>query len=74
MSPGALNPGRLIRQATWENDGAGGLFTFDPELVKGHSAPYHPDWKRWGGGNFTLQNQRWVYWPMLKWGDSEHTA
>jgi hypothetical protein len=50
----------------------GGLFTFDPELVKGHSVPYHPDWRRWGGGNYTLQNQRWVFWPMLKWGDSEH--
>ncbi|GGW41929.1 DUF5703 domain-containing protein [Arenibacter certesii] len=50
----------------------GGLFTFDPELVKGQYYAYHPDWRRWGGGNYTLQNQRWIYWPMLKWGDTEH--
>lgn len=50
----------------------GGLFTFDPKLVKNFFSSYHPDWRRWGGGNYTLQNQRWVYWPMLKWGDSEH--
>ena len=49
----------------------GGLFTFDPRLGKGGPS-YHPDWRRWGGGNYTLQNQRWVYWPMLKWGDAEH--
>ncbi|MDC0935387.1 DUF5703 domain-containing protein [Pirellulales bacterium] len=49
----------------------GGLFTFDPRLV-GSGGQYHPDWRRWGGGNYTLQNQRWMYWPMLKWGDAEH--
>ncbi len=50
----------------------GGLFTFDPELVKGQHHPFHPDWRRWGGGNYTQQNQRWIYWPMLKWGDKDH--
>ena len=49
----------------------GGLFTFDPRLGE-DGAPYHPDWRRWGGGNYTLQNQRWIYWPMLKWGDGEN--
>ena len=28
-----------------------------------------PDFRRWGGGSFTAQNQRLVYWPMLKSGD-----
>jgi hypothetical protein len=46
----------------------GGLFSFDPSLVMDRF-PFHPDWRRWGGGIYTLQNQRWVYWPMLKWGD-----
>jgi len=49
----------------------GGLFSFDPSQTPG-GGHYDPDWRRWGGGNYTLQNQRWVYWPMLKWGDSEH--
>ncbi len=49
----------------------GGLFTFDPSQTRG-GGRYDPDWRRWGGGNYTLQNQRWIYWPMLKWGDSEH--
>lgn len=39
----------------------GGLFTFD----EGHT----PDYRMWSGGGFTGQNQRLVYWPMLKSGD-----
>lgn len=46
----------------------GGLFTTDPEFVNGKMA-YTPDFRRWGGGSFTAQNQRLVYWPMLKSGD-----
>lgn len=46
----------------------GGLFTFDPEYVN-PKFPYTPDYRRWGGGSFTAQNQRLVYWPMLKSGD-----
>lgn len=49
----------------------GGVLTFDPGLVAGRF-PFHPDWRAWSGGNYTMQNQRWVYWPMLKWGDFEH--
>ena len=46
----------------------GGLFTYDPSLVKA-DAPFTPDHRDWGGGTHTAQNQRLVYWPMLKSGD-----
>lgn len=46
----------------------GGLFTFDPSLVDSTQA-FTPDYRKWGGGTFTAQNQRLVYWPMLKSGD-----
>jgi len=46
----------------------GGLFTFDPSLVDSAQA-FTPDYRKWGGGTFTAQNQRLVYWPMLKSGD-----
>ena len=46
----------------------GGLFTYDPSLVN-EKAPYTPDHRDWGGGTHTAQNQRLVYWPMLKNGD-----
>lgn len=46
----------------------GGLFTYDPSLVN-NQFPYTPDHRDWGGGTHTAQNQRLVYWPMLKNGD-----
>jgi hypothetical protein len=46
----------------------GGLFTFDPCFVDS-SRNYTPDYRNWGGGIFTAQNQRLVYFPMLKSGD-----
>ncbi len=46
----------------------GGLFTFDPVYVNEENA-YTPDYRNWGGGTMTAQNQRLVYWPMLKNGD-----
>lgn len=46
----------------------GSLFTFDPVFVN-EKTPFKPDFRRWGGGSFTLQNQRLVYWPLLKTGD-----
>lgn len=46
----------------------GGLFTYDPSLVEPRRV-FTPDWRAWGGGSFTAQNQRLVYWPMLKSGD-----
>lgn len=46
----------------------GGLFTYDPRFtdttIKGT-----PDHRNWGGGTHTAQNQRLVYWPMIKSGD-----
>lgn len=39
----------------------GGLFTWD---YNGD-----PDYRKWGGGSMTAQNQRHLYWPMLKSGD-----
>jgi hypothetical protein len=46
----------------------GGLFTYDPIFVtKGQN--FTPDFRNWGGGLMTAQNQRLVYFPMLKGGD-----
>lgn len=46
----------------------GGLFTFDPQFVNPEN-PFTPDFRNWGGGTMTAQNQRLVYWPMLRSGD-----
>lgn len=46
----------------------GGLFTFDPCFVDQNQS-FTPDYRKWGGGTMTAQNQRLVYWPMLKSGD-----
>lgn len=46
----------------------GGLFTFDPVLTD-PTVPFTPDFRRWSGGTFTAQNQRLLYWPLLKTGD-----
>ena len=48
----------------------GGLFTYDPVLTD-TTLKYTPDFRNWGGGTHTAQNQRLVYWPMLKSGDFE---
>ena len=48
----------------------GGLFTYDPSLVDS-SLPFTPDFRNWGGGTMTAQNQRLVYWPLLCSGDFE---
>ena len=60
----------------WPTKFNGGLFTFDPHL--GGKSPwsddplrYTPDFRLWGGGSHTIQNQRLLYWPMLKAGDAE---
>jgi hypothetical protein len=57
----------------------GALFTVDPRFAIGDykdefteevNHDYEtPDFRQWGGGSFTSQNQRLVYWPMLKSGD-----
>ena len=46
----------------------GGLFTFDPVYVDAKST-YTSDFRRWGGGVMTAQNQRLVYYPMFRSGD-----
>ncbi|MGZ3844983.1 MAG: DUF5703 domain-containing protein [Flavisolibacter sp.] len=46
----------------------GGLFTYDPELVN-KDFSFTPDFRNWGGGIHTAQNQRLVYFPMIKDGD-----
>ena len=48
----------------------GGLFTYDP-VYTNPDFTYTPDFRNWGGGLMTAQNQRLVYWPMLKNGDIE---
>jgi len=47
----------------------GGVLTFDPEYEnKSQVGGYTPDYRRWGAA-LTAQNQRLLYWPMLKSGD-----
>lgn len=46
----------------------GGLFTYDPSLTDS-ALRLTPDFRNWGGGTHTAQNQRLVYFPMLKSGD-----
>ena len=54
----------------WPTKFNGGLFTFDPEYVEAaEEYRLSPDYRNWGGGVHTSQNQRLVYWPMLKSGD-----
>ena len=48
----------------------GSLFTFDP-IYADPKCPFTPDFRKWGGGTMTAQNQRLVYWPMLKSGDTD---
>ena len=82
-TPAASTMGSVVRNYTlfrymlgcnargqWPTKFNGGLFTFDPEYVN-DAAEYHlsPDFRNWGGGVHTAQNQRLVYWPMLKNGD-----
>jgi len=46
----------------------GGLFTYDPVTIDSMFT-FTPDFRNWGGGTHTAQNQRLVYWPLLKSGD-----
>lgn len=78
---GEGEPGTAIRNYTlfrymlgcnaygqWPTKFNGGLFTFDPIYVD-EKSNFTPDFRKWGGGTMTAQNQRLVYWPMLKSGD-----
>ncbi|HUT30816.1 MAG TPA: DUF5703 domain-containing protein [Sedimentisphaerales bacterium] len=55
----------------WPTKFNGSFFTWDPGFVKNKRGvkTESPDFRTWGGGSFTAQNQRLVYWPMLKNGD-----
>jgi len=55
-------------KGAWPTKFNGGLFTFDPVYVDSTMA-FTPDYRKWGGGTMTAQNQRLVYWPLLKSGD-----
>ncbi|MCP4450521.1 MAG: hypothetical protein GY809_03600, partial [Planctomycetes bacterium] len=46
----------------------GGNLIYDPVLVN-ETMAYDPDWRQWGGAVHTAQNQRLLYWPMLRAGD-----
>lgn len=46
----------------------GGLFTVDPVFTD-TARKFTPDFRNWGGGLHTMQNQRLVYFPMIKNGD-----
>ncbi len=48
----------------------GGNLIYDPVLVNKNMV-YEPDWRQWGGAVHTAQNQRLLYWPMLKAGDDD---
>jgi hypothetical protein len=51
----------------WPTKFNGGLFTVDPVYTDGKELT--PDYRAWGGGLHTAQNQRLVYFPMIKNGD-----
>lgn len=53
---------------SWPTKFNGGLFTVDPVFTD-TASPFTPDFRNWGGGLHTMQNQRLVYFPMIKSGD-----
>ncbi|WP_245328198.1 DUF5703 domain-containing protein [Hymenobacter aquaticus] len=57
-------------QGQWPTKFNGGLFTYDPALTDS-TLKFTPDFRNWGGGTHTAQNQRLVYWPLLKSGDAQ---
>ena len=54
--------------STWPSKFNGGTFTFDP-YWDNNAFAFSPDFRRWGGGTWTAQNQRLMSWPLLKTGD-----
>ena len=55
-------------RGAWPTKFNGGLFTVDP-VYTDTSNKLTPDYRNWGGGLHTMQNQRLVYFPMIKNGD-----
>ncbi len=55
-------------QGKWPTKFNGGLLTVDPVFTD-TANKLTPDYRNWGGGVHTAQNQRLVYFPMIKNGD-----
>jgi hypothetical protein len=53
----------------WPTKFNGGLLTVDPIYTDSGNKGLTPDYRNWGGGVHTAQNQRLVYFPMIKGGD-----
>jgi Domain of unknown function (DUF5703) len=53
----------------WPTKFNGGLLTVDPQYTDKGNKGLTPDYRNWGGGLHTAQNQRLVYFPMIKSGD-----
>ena len=53
----------------WPTKFNGGLLTVDPIYTDTINKGLTPDYRNWGGGLYTAQNQRMVYFPMIKSGD-----
>lgn len=51
----------------WPTKFNGGLLTVDPVYTDKNELT--PDYRNWGGGLHTMQNQRLVYFPMIRAGD-----
>lgn len=51
----------------WPTKFNGGLLTVDPVYTDKNELT--PDYRNWGGGLHTAQNQRLVYFPMIRSGD-----
>jgi hypothetical protein len=55
-------------KGSWPTKFNGGLLTVDP-VYTDTAQRFTPDYRNWGGGLHTMQNQRLVYFPMIKNGD-----
>jgi hypothetical protein len=55
-------------KGAWPTKFNGGLLTVDP-VYTDTSNKLTPDYRNWGGGLHTMQNQRLVYFPTIKNGD-----
>jgi Domain of unknown function (DUF5703) len=56
-------------KGNWPTKFNGGLLTVDPIYTDTGNKGLTPDYRNWGGGLHTAQNQRLVYFPMIKNGD-----
>jgi hypothetical protein len=56
-------------KGVWPTKFNGGLLTVDPIYTDTINKGLTPDYRNWGGGLHAAQNQRLVYFPMIKSGD-----